>query len=68
PSSPSYQWAQLYDLFKHYRVTPFRAPDPTTTLKRNLLEALITVLDGWNLATGVPPETLKAGLSAATCG
>ncbi len=68
PGSPYYQWAQLYDLFKHYGVTPFRSPDPATNLKRNLLVALITVLDGRNLATGVPPDNLRVGLSAATCG
>ncbi|NVM31557.1 MAG: IS200/IS605 family element transposase accessory protein TnpB, partial [Candidatus Helarchaeota archaeon] len=60
PSSPYYQWAQLYDLFKHYGVTPFRSPDPTTNLKRNLLVALDTVLDGLNPATGVPPDNLRA--------
>ncbi|MFX1296524.1 MAG: hypothetical protein ACFFD2_16915, partial [Promethearchaeota archaeon] len=68
PNSPSSQWTQLYDLFKQDGITPFRAPNPTTPLKRNLLENFTTVLDGWNLATGVPPETLRAGLSAATCG
>ncbi len=68
PSSPYYQWAQLYDLFKHYGVTPFRSPDPATNLKRNLLGALDTVLDGLNPATGVPPDNLRAGLSAAACG
>ena len=67
PSSPYYQWAQLYDLFKHYGVTPFRSPDPTTSLKRNLLDALTTVLDGWNPATGVPSDNLKAGLLACGC-
>jgi len=64
PSSPYRQWAQLYDLFKHYGVTPFRSPDPATNLKRNLLGALNTVLDGLNPATGVPPDNLKAGLLA----
>ena len=68
PSSPYYQWAQLYDLFKHYGVTPFRSPDPATNLKRNLLVALDTVLDGLNPATGVPPDNLRAGLSACGCG
>jgi len=68
PSSPYYQWAQLYDLFKHYGVTPFRSPDPATNLKRNLLIAIETVLDGWNPATGVPPNNLRAGLPAAACG
>ena len=68
PSSPYYQWAQLYDLFKQSGVTPFRSPDPATNLKRTLLDALTTVLDGWNPATGVPPDNLRAGLSAATCG
>jgi IS605 OrfB family transposase len=68
PSSPSYQWAQLYDLFKHYGVTPFRSPDPATNLKRHLLIAIDTVLDGLNPATGVPPDNLRAGLPAATCG
>jgi IS605 OrfB family transposase len=68
PSSPYYQWAQLYDLFKHYGVTPFRSPDPATNLKRTLLVALETVLDDRNPATGVPPDNLTAGLSAATCG
>ncbi len=68
PSSPYYQWAQLYDLFKHYGVTPFRSPDPQTNLKRNLLVALDTVLDGLNPATGVPPDNLRAGLSAPACG
>lgn len=68
PSSPYYQWAQLYDLFKHYGVTPFRSPDPATNLKRNLLVALTTVLDGLNPATGVPPDNLRAGLSAVACG
>jgi IS605 OrfB family transposase len=68
PSSPYYQWAQLYDLFKHYGVTPFRSPDPATNLKRNLLIAIDTVLDGLNPATGVPPDNLRAGLSASTCG
>jgi IS605 OrfB family transposase len=68
PSSPYYQWAQLYDLFKHYGVTPFRSPDPATNLKRILLVALDTVLDGLNPATGVPPDNLRAGLSAAACG
>ncbi|MHA1321922.1 MAG: IS200/IS605 family accessory protein TnpB-related protein [Candidatus Helarchaeota archaeon] len=68
PSSPYYQWAQLYDLFKHYGVTPFRSPDPATNLKRNLLIAIDTVLDGLNPATGVPPDNLRAGLSAAPCG
>ncbi|NVM53052.1 MAG: IS200/IS605 family element transposase accessory protein TnpB [Candidatus Helarchaeota archaeon] len=66
PSSPYRQWAQLYDLFKHYGVTPFRSPDPGTNLKRNLLLALDTVLDGLNPATGVPPDNLTAGLLA--CG
>jgi len=64
PSSPYRQWAQLYDLFKHYGVTPFRSPDPATNLKRNLLGALNTVLDGLNLATGVPSNNLTAGLLA----
>ena len=64
PSSPYYQWAQLYDLFKHYGVTPFQSPDPATNLKRNLLVALDTVLDGLNPATGVPPDNLRAGLLA----
>jgi len=64
PSSPYRQWAQLYDLFKHYGVTPFRSPDPATNLKRNLLVALDTVLDGLNPATGVPPDNLTAGLLA----
>ncbi len=64
PSSPYRQWAQLYDLFKHYGVTPFRSPDPATNLKRNLLGALNTVLDGLNLATGVPLDNLTAGLLA----
>jgi len=64
PSSPYRQWAQLYDLFKHYGVTPFRSPDPATNLKKNLLVALETVLDGLNLATGVPPDNLTAGLLA----
>ena len=68
PSNPDYQWAQLYDLFKHDGVTPFRSPDPATNLKRNLLAALDTVLDGLNPATGVPPDNLRAGLPAATCG
>jgi IS605 OrfB family transposase len=68
PSSPYYQWAQLYDLFKHYGVTPFRSPDPATNLKRNLLAALDTVLDGRNSATGVPPDNLRAGLLACGCG
>jgi IS605 OrfB family transposase len=68
PSSPYYQWAQLYDLFKYYGVTPFRSPDPATNLKRNLLNALTTVLDGLNPATGVPPDNLRAGLSASACG
>jgi IS605 OrfB family transposase len=68
PSSPYYQWAQLYDLFKHYRVTPFRSPDPATNLKRQLLIALDSVLDGLNPATGVPPDNLRAGLSASACG
>jgi len=68
PSSPYYQWAQLYDLFKHYGVTPFRSPAPTTNLKRNLLVALETVLDGLNPSKGVPPDNLKAGLSASACG
>jgi IS605 OrfB family transposase len=66
PSSPYRQWAQLYDLFKHYGVTPFRSPDPATNLKRQLLVALDTVLDGLNPATGVPPDNLRAGLLA--CG
>ena len=68
PSSPYWQWAQLYDLFKHYGVTPFRSPDPATNLKRNLLVALDTVLDGLNPATGVPPDNLRAGLLACGCG
>ena len=68
PSSPYYQWAQLYNLFKHYGVTPFRSPDPQTNLKRNLLIAISTVLDGLNPVTGVPPDNLRAGLSAAACG
>ena len=67
PSSPYYQWAQLYDLFKHYGVTPFRSPDPATNLKRNLLAALDTVLDGRNPATGVPPDNLRAGLLVCGC-
>jgi IS605 OrfB family transposase len=62
PSSPYRQWAQLYDLFKHYGVTPFRSPDPATNLRRNLLVALDTVLDGLDPATGVPPDNLTAGL------
>ena len=62
PSSPYYQWAQLSALFKHYGVTPFRSPDPATNLKRKLLAALDTVLDGRNPATGVPPDNLTAGL------
>ena len=66
PSSPYRQWAHLYDLFKHYGVTPFRSPDPATNLKRNLLVALDTVLDGLNPATGVPLDNLTAGLLA--CG
>ncbi len=66
PSSPYGQWAQLYDLFKHYGVTPLRSPDPMTNLKRNLLIALDTVLDGLNPATGVPSDNLRAGLLA--CG
>ncbi len=66
PSSPYRQWAQLYDLFKHYGVTPFRSPDPATNLKSNLLVVLDTVLDGLNPATGVPPDNLRAGLLA--CG
>ena len=66
PSSPYRQWAQLHDLFKYYGVTPFRSPDPATNLKRNLLVALDTVLDGLNPATGVPPDNLTAGLLA--CG
>jgi IS605 OrfB family transposase len=65
PSSPYRQWAQLYDLFKHYGATPFRSPDPATNLKRNLLVALETVLDGLNLATGVPPDNLTVGLLAS---
>jgi IS605 OrfB family transposase len=68
PGSPYYEWAQLYDLFKHYGVTPFRSPDPTTNLKRTLLDALTTVLDGLNPATGVSPDNLRAGLSATVCG
>jgi IS605 OrfB family transposase len=68
PSSPYYKWAQLYDLFKHYGVTPFRSPDPATNLKRTLLVAITTVLDGLNPATGVPPDNLGAGLSASACG
>ncbi len=64
PSSPYYKWAQLYDLFKHYGVTPFRSPDPATNLKRNLLGALNTALDGWNPSLGVPPDNLRAGLLA----
>ncbi len=64
PSSPYRQWAQLYDLFKHYGVTPFRSPDPVTNLKRNLLVALDTVLDGLNPATGVSSDNLRAGLLA----
>jgi IS605 OrfB family transposase len=68
PSSPYYQWAQLYDLFKQYGVTPFRSPDPATNLKRQLLIALDSVLDGLNPATGVPPDNLRAGLSACECG
>ena len=66
PSSPYRRWAQLYDLFKHYGVTPFRSPDPATNLKRNLLVTLENVLDGLNPATGVPPDNLRAGLLA--CG
>jgi len=68
PSSPYYQWAQLSALFKHYGVTPFRSPDPATNLKRNLLAALDTVLDGRNPATGVPSDNLRAGLPADGCG
>ena len=64
PSSPYWQWAQLYELFKHYGVTPFRSPDPTTNLQRNLLVALDIVLDGLNPATGVPPDNLTTGLLA----
>ncbi|MDD1777445.1 MAG: IS200/IS605 family accessory protein TnpB-related protein [Candidatus Helarchaeota archaeon] len=64
PSSPYRQWAQLYDLFKHYGVTPFRSPDPATNLKKNLLVTLETVLDGLNLVTGIPPDNLMAGLFA----
>ena len=64
PSSPYRQWAQLYDLFKHYGVTPFRSPAPTTNLKRSLLVALNTTLDGLNPATGVPSDNLTAGLLA----
>ncbi len=66
PSSPYRQWARLYDLFKHSGVTPFRSPDPKTNLKRNILIALDTVLDGLNLVTGVPSDNLTAGLLA--CG
>ena len=62
PSSPYRQWAQLYDLFKYYGVTPFRSPDPVTNLKKNLLVALDTVLDGLIPAMGVPPDNLMAGL------
>jgi IS605 OrfB family transposase len=62
PSSPNRQWAQLYDLFKHYGVTPLRSPDPALNLKRNLLVTLETVLDGLNPATGVPSDNLRAGL------
>ena len=61
PSSPYRQWAQLYDLFKDYGVTPFRSPDPATNLRRNLLGTLDTVLDGLNPATGVLPNNLTSG-------
>ncbi len=64
PSSPYYQWAQLYDLFKQYWVTPFRSPDPMTNLKRNLLIVLDATLDGLNPTLGVPPDNLRAGLLA----
>ena len=45
-----------------------KCPDPATNLKRNLLDALTTVLDGLNPATGVPPDNLRAGLSAIAYG
>jgi len=64
PSSPYRQWAQLYDLFQYYGVTPFWSPDSTTNLKRNLLVALNTALDGLNPPPGVPPDNLRAGLLA----
>ncbi|NVM53219.1 MAG: hypothetical protein HWN66_05910 [Candidatus Helarchaeota archaeon] len=43
---------RIYDPFEYRGVTLFRSPDPKTNLKRTLLEAIETVLDGLNLATG----------------
>ena len=64
PSSPYRQWAQLYDLFKQYGVTPFWSPDPATNLKKKLLVGLNNALDGLNPTMGVQPNNLMAGLSS----
>jgi IS605 OrfB family transposase len=60
PSSPNYQWAQLYDLFKHCGITSFK-PSETPSYKPSAIVKQLR-MNGANLATGTPPDNLTAGL------
>ncbi len=62
PSSPYYQWAQLYDLFKHCGITSFN-PAETPSYKPAVIGKKLR-MHGANPVTGIPPDNLRAGLIA----
>ncbi|NVM52157.1 MAG: IS200/IS605 family element transposase accessory protein TnpB [Candidatus Helarchaeota archaeon] len=64
PSSPYYQWAQLYDLFKQCGITSFN-PSKTPSYKPAAIVKKL-MMNGANPATGTQPDNLTAGLLA--CG
>ena len=64
PSSPYYQWAQLYDLFKQRGITSF-TPSETSSYKPSAIMKKLRMY-GANPATGAQPDNLTAGLLA--CG
>jgi len=64
PSSPYYQWAKLYDLFKHCGITSFN-PAETPSYKTSVLVKKLR-MHGANPATGARLDNLTAGLLA--CG
>ncbi len=64
PSSPYYQWAQLYDLFKHCGITSFNPSETPSYKPEAIVKKLL--MHGANPATGTQPDNLTAGLLA--CG
>lgn len=55
PSRPYRDWAKLYDLFKHSRITSFKTAE--------VMEKTLRVKYALNSVTSAPPDNLRADLS-----